>query len=402
MDYSQNLHKLKRDFNSGRRFTLFVGAGINASDNIKLLWNHLIREACEYSFRIIGNNLSLNTDDINFLMSMLGIKKIDLSGFQLAGNDDAKRKYFNKIIELKDFAVTHFPIEIQVSIIKTLLGDFYIPFLQDYLYSQCNKTKILQFFEVYKLRNKDKHLYGELYTLYVVARLILLNPQIETVISYNYDNFLSTAICHLLKNAKEFFSDAEIEFLRLRYRLSKPDFDKICPVVDVGDKFNVDQYKDWRAVPIFHVHGYIPAPHQLQNIEDSSIILSMDEYCSSMSEKSTWQINVQEKSIQTNHCLFIGSSLTDLTTKRLLHLARAHGHNHNYYVLDAHELDAVDSDEELTRMSNVMRKIKNSYLTSLGLKVIDCNTGFRKLFTDISTIRDKYFSDNNKNEKVKN
>ncbi len=400
MDYSQNLYKLKRDFYSGRRFTLFVGAGINASKSVHLLWNELIKKACEYSFTIIGSKLNLNTNSLNFLMSLLGIKEPISNTTQFTDNGDIKREAFNEIVKLKDFANCHFPIEVQVSIIKTLLGDFYIPFIQDYLYEQCNEVKIRKFFEAYKLHNIDKDIPKELHSLYVVARLILLNPQIETVISYNYDNFLSAAIKHLLNNAKDFFTEEEIEFLRLRYRLSKPIFDKVCPAVDVGDKFNVDQYKDWRAVPIFHVHGYIPAPNQLQNIEDSSIILSMDEYCCSLSEKSSWQINVQEKSIQTNHCLFIGSSLTDLTTKRLLHIAHTQGHNHNYYVLDAQSHDDKESNE-WSQTKSVMRKLKNSYLTSLGLKVIDCETGFYDLFTVVSTIRDKYFQDI-ENEKVKN
>lgn len=392
MDYKLNLDKLKRDFRKGRRFTLFVGAGINASPNVHLLWNELIRKACEYSFRVIGNNLSLNTDSLNLLMTLLGIKAPITTLVQFFESGNIKKEELMEFIKLKDYANCHFPIEVQVSIIKTLLGDFYIPFIQDYLYEQCNELKIRKYFDAYKRQNADKDLPKELHSLFVVARLILLNPQIETVISYNYDNFLSTAIKYLLNNATDFFSPKEIEFLRLRYRLSKPVFDKVCPAVDVGDKFNVDQYKDWRAVPIFHVHGYIPAPNQLQNIEDSAIILSMDEYCASLSEKSSWQINVQEKSIQTNHCLFIGSSLTDLTTKRLLHIAHTQGHNHNFYVLDAHYSN-VNASSEWDQANSVMRNIKNSYLASLGLKVIDCEKGFYHLFNALSTIRDNYFQD---------
>ncbi len=278
MDYQLNLDKLKRDFRKGRRFTLFVGAGINAIQNVHLLWNELIKKACEYSFRVIGNNLSLNTDSLNLLMTLLGIKEPITAFVQFSESGNIKEEALMEFIKLKDYANCHFPIEVQVSIIKTLLGDFYISFIQDYLYEQCNEVKIRKYFEAYKRQNADTDSpkEKELHSLYVVARLILLNPQIETVISYNYDNFLSTAIKYLLNNANEFFSTKEIEFLRLRYRLSNPVFDKVCPVVDVGDKFNVDQYKDWRAVPIFHVHGYIPAPNQLQNIEDSAIILSMD------------------------------------------------------------------------------------------------------------------------------
>lgn len=396
---NENIISLRQDFASGRRFTLFAGAGINASKQVNLLWNELIKEACEYSFRLIGNNLNLTKEDIDLMMSVLGIRDWKIPQSQLVENESVKREFLYRIMELKDYASTHFPVEIQVSIIKSLLGDFYIPFLQDYLYKECNRDIIIKFFETYKLKNKNLDLPKELYTLFVVARMILLNPQIESVITYNYDNFLSVAICYLLKNAKDFFSAEEIEFLRLRYRVSKLNFEGICPAVDVGDKFKVDQYKDWRAVPIYHVHGYIPAPYQFQNIEDSSIILSMDEYCSEITDNSSWRINVQEKAIQTTHCLFVGLSLTDLTTKRLMHLAEHHGHNHNFYVLDAHG-DISSESDELRQLRNVMRKIKNGYLTSLGMSVIDCDKGFQYLFTEIAKIRDNYFSKGDTYEKA--
>lgn len=390
IDYRQNLRLMRADFENGKRFTLFLGAGINASENVQLLWNQLISEACEHSFRMIGNNLNLKSSDVNLLLSVFGIKDIVVPQNQVS--EDGKtvsRYFFNEILKLRSYASIHFPVEIQVSIIKTLLGDFYIPFLQNYLYGQCNATKIRDYFEVYKLANRDIHESKELYTLYVLARMILLNPQIESVITYNYDNFLSYAMSYLLGKANEFFTADEIRFLRLRYRLEENEhLCDVCPAVDVGDKFRVDQIKDWRSVPVFHVHGYIPAMNQLQNIEESSIVLSMDEYCTNWNDVYSWQITVQEKAIHTSNCMFVGSSLTDLTTKRLLNLASTRKKLHNYYVLDAHDKEFGVLDD-LGKMRKVMRDIKNNYLTSLGLNVIDCDCGFQTLFDEISEICDK-------------
>lgn len=387
MDYLYNLKALKKAFSNGENFTLFVGAGLNASKSVHLLWNELISEACCHAFRRIGYSLNLKGSDTNHLLSFLGINPIDWDKNPIFRDvNHISHQDVLDYIDLKEYITTHFPIEIQVSIIKTLLGDAYIPFLQDYLYSQCNKKIIRKYFEAYKLVNiNNPNQNKELYTLYVVARMVLLNPEIQNIVSYNYDNFLSYAICYLLKRHDEFFTREEVDFLKTRYRLGGNQLlDSILPAKDIGRKEEIEIKSDWRTIPIYHVHGYIPSKDELQYEDSPNIVLSMDEYCSTLREKSTWRIVTQENFILTSNSLFIGSSLTDLTTKRILNL-HEHNRTHKVFMLDAYK--STDNDTfNKERARQIFREIRDSYLTSLDVHVIDCENGFEYLFDEIFKI----------------
>lgn len=390
IDYLQNLKSLKSDFADGKRFTLFIGAGINASKGIHLLWKDIIEEACCYAFRRIGENLNIRSSDTRNLLAFLGVEPIEWHNNScLPKTDTIPREVFLNYIQLKEYIATHFPVEIQVSIIKTLLGDAYIPFLQDYIYSQCDKRKIRKAFRRYRIDYEhDLESERELYTLYVVARMILLNPQIENIVSYNYDNFLSYAVCYLLENAELFFTQQEQKFLKNRYRLSEEEsLNTVLPIIDIEYSGISDKKINWRTIPIFHVHGYIPCKDELQYIEAPSIILSMDEYCSLIRDNSNWRILTQESLILTSNSLFIGSSLTDLSTKRILSLA-ANSMSHNTYMLDAYN-SVTEEIFNIDRAKHVFRQIRDGYLTSLGVRVIDSDKGFEQLFSDIATIKDQ-------------
>lgn len=390
MDYRFNLKNLRKDFRDGKKFTLFVGAGINSGNDVHLLWNELIREACEYSFRRIGQNMLLTPAEIESMLSLLGIIPPEFEHFANKGADGkALLKAFNEYNGSKDFVAGHFPVEIQVSIIKTLLSDSYIPFLQDYLYSQCNKDRIAFFFRDYELRNLDKGKHDNMYSLYVIARMILLNPQIVSVISYNYDNFLSSAITYLLNNFDLFFTKDETDFLARRYltlNASTPDkFDVerlryIVPAVDIGNE-NIDKdHVPDHAIRIYHVHGYIPSTDELQYSRNPSIVLSSDEYFDMFKDSSSWSYTAQLNGIMTTNCLFIGSSLTDLSAKRMLNMALSQPVKTNRYVLDAYERKTPRCTKD------VLREIKDCYLENLGVSVIDCDEGFHALFREITEI----------------
>lgn len=388
-DYHRNLTLLKSDFDNGNRFTLFIGAGINASKSVRLLWKDIVRESCSYAFRRIGENLNLRLSDTQNLLSILGIEPIDWNNNEFIPNRGVvSREIFLNYLQLKEYIDTHFPVEIQVSIIKTLLGNAYIPFLQDYIYNQCNKEIIRKKFEVYRLDNQSEESEKELYTLYVVARMVLLNPQITNIVSYNYDNFLTYAICYLLNNSELFFTESEQEFLKFRYRLEDDEsLDIVLPAIDVENINTTGKSINWRTLPIYHVHGYIPPKDELQYVDPPSIVLSMDEYCLSLRDETNWKIATQECFIQTSNSLFIGSSLTDLTTKRILGLSE-NNPNQNIYMLDAYKSVAFD-EFNIDRAKQVFRQIRDSYLISLGVKVIDCDKGFEHLYDEIATIKDR-------------
>lgn len=394
IDYRENLNKLKEDFANGRKFTLFIGAGVNSGKDVHLLWNELVKEACEYSFRRIGQNMGLNLYETDSMMSLLGIIPTD---YERLLPDSMERKRAIEAIgdfcRSKDFVVGHFPVEIQVSIIKTLLGDSYIPFLQDYLYSQCNQDRIGLFFKDYELENIGLKKHDNLYSLYVVARLILLNPQVESVITYNYDNFLSYAICYLLHHFNLFFTKDEIDFLGNRFlgngKVSgeKVDIDKlkyVTPAVDIGNENTIIDDIPNEAIRIYHVHGYIPSLEERQLSRNISIVLSIDEYFDLINDSTSWNYATQLNSIMNTDCLFIGSSLTDLSAKRMLNMALSQPLKTNRYVLDAF----IPNDKDFKKRTSleVLREVKDIYLETLGLKVIDCDEGFYKLFSELTTI----------------
>lgn len=396
MSWQSNLNLLKKDFEKGRHFTLFVGAGVNAGANVKLLWNDLVREACEFSFRAIGHELNLDNEEIKRLLSVLGINKIDLKDWGRTENSQIPDDVFLKILTMKDYANTHFPVEIQVSIIKSILGYSYIPFLQNYLYNQCNKNVIRKSFEEYKIHNleavgdgnkkrkRSKH--TNLHTLYVVARMILLNPQIKSVITYNFDNFLSYSISYLLENVSDFFNKDECDLLKSRYGVNTlEELRKIYAAVDVSEQNKEYPKIGYRTIPIYHVHGYIPAPDEMQNIDESSIILSMDEFCTSLRDSHSWKLTVQETAVLTSNCLFIGDSMTDLSNKRIMDLHRQYNSHNTLYMLGAHN-NSKEGQSVGYCTQDSLRKLRNVYLESMGVKVIDCDKGFDNLYSEIKEI----------------
>lgn len=404
MDYKQNFKLLRRDFDEGREFTLFVGAGINASKNVKLLWNDLVKKACEVSFRQIARSLELSSQDTALLLSILGIKdtrinkipKIDAICEKFETTTDKSqldtlvselRDIISNYIGLKDYVAIHFPVEIQVSIIKTLLGDSYIPFIQDNLYSQCNREVIKNEFKSYQITNPAKtYTPNGLFSLFIIARMVLLNPQIKSIITYNYDNFLTFAVCHLLHHCDKFFKPEEIEFLRLRYGVE--DDSQLRKIIPAKDIYNADMYihrkEQWSTTPIYHVHGFIPPFEDLQYENAPDIILSSDEYMSSIGDSTSWNLSAQLNSILTTDTLFIGSSITDLSTKRMINIAAEQGIKRHRYVLDAYDKNKYPNEKI------ILRKIKNSYLETLGVRVIDCQDDFGNLFLELSTIKDKH------------
>lgn len=386
MSFDYNLDLLKRDFEQRKHFTLFVGAGLNADKEIKLLWNDLIKEACEFCFRTIGNEINLDYTDINRLLSILDIIDINPEDWiETATDSHPSELYIQNLLSAKNYANTHFPVEIQVSIMKTLLGNSYLPFLQDYLYNQCNKDIIKRFFSIYRLSNDFRDSSKKLYTLYFIARMIILNPQIQSVITYNFDNFLTFAINYLLNNASDFFSDKELTCILTRYNVKNlSELNDVVAAVDVCE-YNQSQIKrDYKTIPIYHVHGYIPSPDELQNIDESSIILSMDEFCSTLTDLNSWKLSVQESAILTSNCIFIGDSLTDLSTKRILNIHKKNNTGNHIYMLSAH--NQIDESNNSSKVRDALRKIRNTYLTTLGVKVIDSNKGFENLFSEIAKI----------------
>lgn len=415
--FKSHIKKLKESFRKGEKFVLFVGAGQNAGPNVHLLWGDLIREVSKISFSNIFHELNASSEDIRAIMEAMGIKKrikdtvvtplqkrneeknegtanpknIENSGHT---NDDE----FDAEAELTQFINTNFPVEVQVSMIKNMMKDQYIPELQKQLYDECNYSIIKKsFYDIYagndrnpanfEHRSDNNPTAGkEFYTLYIIARMILLNPQIESVITYNFDNFIHQAVKVLLKYKEDFFREKELAFLQQRYSLFVNEGEQLYNKIKVIDVHDNEYNSAWKipvgSFPVYHVHGYIPDPREEEIVDSPNIVMALEEFVEQQTDGLSWQDAVQVKAFRDSNIIFIGCSMTDLTMKRMLNFAHSSGYHNNIYILDASSGPNKGDNQDkidLIRRKSILNNLKRQYFESLGATFINCPYGFKAL-----------------------
>lgn len=410
--FSVQMKKLKRSFKEGDRFVLFVGAGQNGGHNVHLMWNELIKEVSKISFRNLFQEMGVNYTDIHTIMQALDIEPtVDCQSLDnsvgVSDNTDSKRSSFD--IKLVKYLNTYFPLEIQVSMIKDLMKDHYIPALQSHLYSECNYDVIKESFSKLYSNKKNPptdfdHLsdynrfypgeeesknkgYGkELYTLFTIARLILLNPQIESVITYNFDNFIRQAVRVLVSSPEKYFSKAEIDFLCKRFCWVGSEEDKLSDkikVMDVHDNtVGISGNIPLNYFPVYHVHGYIPDPNEEEIVKTPDIVMALEEFVEQQTDGLSWQDAVQVEAFRNSNIIFIGCSMTDLTMKRMINFAHARGYNNKIYILNAtYDSKRIHNkkDIDLARQKGILDQLRRKYFESLGATFISCPNGFNSL-----------------------
>jgi hypothetical protein len=72
-------------------------------------------------------------------------------------------------------------------------------------------------------------------------------------------------------------------------------------------------------LPIYHVHGYLPRTGRIPT--DVELVFSEDAYHNQFIDPFSWSNLIQLNKLTQNTCLFIGISLTDPNTRRLLDVA---------------------------------------------------------------------------------
>ena len=424
MEYSQELKKfksqmkqLKQAFKDNEKFVLFIGAGQNGGANMHLMWNQLIGDVSRTSFRQLFQSLGEDPNDCHAIMEALGIYsnkcQTDNTGKD-NNNDKQKSEESNVNADLLKYIHTYFPIEIQVSMVKSLMKGHYIPALQKKLYSECNYTEIKKSFKHryrYELKTDNQSYIHydnddsikdikELYTLFTIARMILLNPQIESVITYNFDNFIRQAVRVLLKNPKIYFSVDEIEFLEKRFWfVDNPESnlaDKVL-VKDIHDnKISKSKNVGLFYFPVYHVHGYIPDPDEEEIVEMPHIVMALEEFVEQQTDGLSWQDSVQIDAFRNANVIFLGCSMTDLTMKRMINFAHTNGYSNKIYILSAKQTKAKqtkdkqanDEKKKITeRQIAALEKIRERYFEELGATYITCPDDYNKLcdaLTDIT------------------
>lgn len=394
-NFNSQFKKLTKAFQDGEKFVLFVGAGQNGGHNMHVLWNNLIKDSCKISFRQLLQRMDVSVADSKAILNALGVDENETEQCAKENMSEDEKKFF-------EYIRSHFPVEIQVSIIKTLMKDHYVPALQSCLYEQCNYDIIKDAFSLYapiceiknppkgfphlpnkkKLNKTDK----ELYTLFVIARMILLNGQIESVITYNFDNFIRMAVRILVSEPEMFFNDKEIEFLRKRY-IGDDNKDKklvdYIQVMDVHDN-SVDSSQNIGAgtFPVYHVHGYIPSCREEEIVDSPEIVMALEDFVNQQTGGLSWQDAVQIKAFRDANILFIGCSITDLTMKRMINFAHAHGYRNKIFILSA----GYYNNSDWQRRIYTLDRLRGWYYDSLGATFINCPDGYNALCDELYKI----------------
>lgn len=124
-------------------------------------------------------------------------------------------------------------------------------------------------------------------------------PNLDSIISYNFDDILEQRLA--------------------KVGISVP----FKPIYGIG--MNPDG-----QLPIFHVHGFLPQKGKLN--EYNQITFGESIYHKQYYDIYSWNNIAQINKFRDSNCLFIGSSLTDPNTRRLLDIAkRQKGDNEEYH-----------------------------------------------------------------------
>jgi hypothetical protein len=119
-------------------------------------------------------------------------------------------------------------------------------------------------------------------------------PNLDSIITYNFDDILEQ-------------------------RLSK-----VGITIPFKSVFGIGVNPD-RELPIFHVHGFLPQKGKLTS--QNQITFGESIYHKQYIDIYSWNNIVQINKFRDSNCLFIGTSLTDPNTRRLLDIAKKQKEN---------------------------------------------------------------------------
>ena len=341
---SQNIQELLDEFKANKSIALFLGAG----SDITTQYPNTEKYKSEFFqnkdlFQLNWNNLLL-----------------ELS--KAACIDPEEQKAINEIKSSP----------LKAAILKNKLGGSYIPIIQNWLYTRCNRSILLDSYENFKAYkespSEDRLKETPFASLFVIADIILRQPSIKAVFTQNYNNFLSEAMKILLDKNKE-----------------DHPFRQNCKPIDI--------YDGWRDMPfdenvffIYHVHGFIPPPSEMiPKRENNHIVLSDEEFHQLSKDVFSWQ-NVAQLNYLTHYtCILLGLSLEDLTSLRLLRYANLERSSEKVYWIKAGD----GGEKESTQLRLLME-----YFESQNLCVVNDANGYSHFYhTLMETVK---YKDNGK------
>lgn len=362
-----NISFLKKDLKDNKKVVLFLGAGVNYSPNVDIMWNDILKFLLDKAFGQIIFGRKMSSLDYNLLRKSLGLE------YSLPDENKIDEGQWKKVERLVNEA---FPYIVQASIIKDNLKNNYASFIQHFLYSKCNRNILEDAFkECYSLKKKGE---GKLkfHTLFRIAKFIILYPYVEAVVTYNYDNFLKYAIKILLEHKNDFFTEDELKYIEH----NEGRFRNIYDVTGTGKNKSCGK-EDFL---IYHVHGFIESPTHRDIVSDNRIILSQDEFYENSMNVYSWENATQLHYLKSYTCIFSGSSLTDMTVQRMLYYAKQYGSGNRIYHLCAQP--NTDECKDYKNIVNELAILKNEFNSTMGITPVFSNKGYDSLYKYLSEI----------------
>ena len=184
-----------------------------------------------------------------------------------------------------------------------------------------------------------------------------------------YENFDSSGYYHLIRPICEYFLARSLRN-PVRHVISY-NFDNVLELCmhDAGEHGVSTVYssatypihKD--GVTIFHPHGYIPHPDEPGEFDfDEPVVFSEVDYNLHYMDPSHWANVLQLHHFMNRSCLFIGTSLSDPNTRRLLDHARHRTGRLNRHI----SIQRLKSDKMLTAF--IERDLKSLGVTPLWVE----------------------------------
>lgn len=379
MSSDYNYRLLQKDIKEGKQIVLFLGAGINYCKDYPILWADVMEHLFKSVVLNIASENNLSNDELTLFKDLFGIDQ--------TCETEKKQNSDNKTLlpsdKLLQYVYNEFPFTLQSYIVKKHLGKRYIPIIQNFIYRNIDGEYIKQQFNKnHKTGKGIKSPKSDVQGLFEIARLILLCDNIKAIVTYNYDNLLTQAINIIQNDPTLYFNKKELDVYysrlsRLRFnnkaidkcsRKLAIDIDKLIVEDIYGDNYSKSLNSD--IIPIYHVHGYIPSPREIQRIEDDSIVLSMDEYYNNLRDVYCWQTDTQMHFLSHYTCIFMGSSMSDMTIQRMLYNVQQHGNNDRIYCFQAYGPDPNDTNEIERKLRRILYNTKQNFFQSYGLTMI--------------------------------
>ncbi|MBO7200324.1 MAG: SIR2 family protein [Bacteroidales bacterium] len=333
---SQNIEELKKEFVKKKSMALFLGSGIDMTNTYP--------KGEKYQLLLQNNDYKLTWD--NLLTELVNAASIN--------NEERKA--------LNSFNSNTF----KAAFLKQRLGESYIPIIQNWLYTRCNRSVLLKSYEYFRqYQDQSNYLWLKevpFGTLFAIADIILKQESIRVVFTQNYNNFLSEAIRILLEKNPNNYSGR-----------------RNCIPVDVYDGWKEEPF-DVNHFLIYHVHGYIPPYYEMiPKKESNHIVLSDEEFYNLSRDVFSWQ-NVTQLHYLTHYtCIIAGLSLDDMTMLRLLRHARLDRSSEKVYWLRGGE----GSDDG--RLA-----IQASYYESQFIHVVNDAQGYASLYHQLMEVAKSY------------